>query len=99
MGPQPDDCTVIRPAVGHVHNLSTRVCYAPDMKRTTLILHFWYDEQGLLQGRLSDPHSDWRHPCHGVEQLQALLAERASLNTFGTGKPNHNESTSQEHNP
>jgi len=43
------------------------------MKRRALVVRIWLDDNGRLQGQLSDPLSDWKWPFHEQDDLWALL--------------------------
>lgn len=43
------------------------------MKRRALVVRIWQDDNGRLQGQLSDPMSDWKRPFHEPTDLWALL--------------------------
>jgi hypothetical protein len=43
------------------------------MKRRALVVRIWLDDNGRLQGQLSDPLSDWKRPFHEQADLWTLL--------------------------
>lgn len=51
------------------------------MKRRALVVRIWLDDNGRLQGQLSDPMSDWKRPFHEPAELWT------SLHTFLISSP------------
>lgn len=45
------------------------------MKRGSLVMRLWLDDDGLLHGQVSDPVTDWRRPFQDQNQLWTLLTE------------------------
>ena len=42
-------------------------------QRCALVVRIWLDEDGRLQGQVSDPMSDWKRPFAQPDQLWTLL--------------------------
>lgn len=42
-------------------------------QRRALVVRIWLDEDGRLQGQVSDPLSDWKRPFHQPDELWTLL--------------------------
>ncbi|MCP4415221.1 MAG: hypothetical protein GY805_01270 [Chloroflexi bacterium] len=43
------------------------------MKRSALVVRIWLDDNGRLQGQVSDPLSDWKRPFRESSDLWTLL--------------------------
>lgn len=42
-------------------------------QRRALVVRIWLDEDGRLQGQVSDPMSDWKRPFAQPNELWTLL--------------------------